>query len=187
MNNKKRMTKQEFLKKHSFTELDYRNLKRYEKLRQSGQINMNDYLMQMITYNLNGGERLATWIVKEGNYAEFLSILEKEHRREVYRDYMLSNNGGMTVNNGVIVEYNKGWQVCTINSKEVLFDDIEDMLDYIFREGLENFGTWFDDGIWYLDTDSRYYDIYEEAVKAAIEGKQKAIFDWATRTSIYDF
>jgi len=74
------MTKQEFLKKHELSELDFRNLKRYEETRKSGDMNMNEYLYIMKKYNINGGERLATWIVKEGNYAEFLSTLGKEEQ-----------------------------------------------------------------------------------------------------------
>lgn len=70
--------KEEFLKKHSFTDLDYRNLIRYEEARRSDIFNMYEYLEVMITYNLNGGKRLADWILKAGNYEEFLRTLEKE-------------------------------------------------------------------------------------------------------------
>lgn len=76
------MTKDEFLKKHGFTELDYRNLIRFEAVRRSGQTNMYDYLIQMITYNSNGGERLAVWTAKAGNYEEFLSTLGKKKEND---------------------------------------------------------------------------------------------------------
>lgn len=70
--------KEQFLKKHSFTELDYRNLIRYEEVRADGEMNMFGYVWQMREYNINGGKRLADWIVKAGNYKEFLSTLGKE-------------------------------------------------------------------------------------------------------------
>ena len=57
--------KQEFLKKHSFTDLDYRNLIRFEEARKDVSIG---YVWQMREYNINGGKRLADWIAKAGNY-----------------------------------------------------------------------------------------------------------------------
>ena len=77
------MNKQEFLKKHSFTDLDYRNLKRYEKAREQGEINMNEYLYIMKKYGINGGYKLATWILSGNNYEEFLSTLGKEKENEL--------------------------------------------------------------------------------------------------------
>lgn len=74
------MTKEQFLQKNELSELDYRNLIRYEVARKTGKMNMNVYLYLMKKYNINGGERLATWIVKEGNYEEFLSTLVKEEQ-----------------------------------------------------------------------------------------------------------
>lgn len=76
------MTKQEFLEKHGMTEMDYRNLIRYERSyriwKNGGSINMFNYVWQMKKYNINGGKRLSDWIVKAGNYEEFLSTLGKE-------------------------------------------------------------------------------------------------------------
>lgn len=76
------MTKEDFLNKHSFTEADYRNLIRFEEVRRSGIFNMYEYIELMKRNNLNGGERLADWIVKVGNYEEFLSTLGKEKENE---------------------------------------------------------------------------------------------------------
>lgn len=76
------MTKQEFLEKHSFTDLDYRNLIRYEEVRSDGEINMFGYLWQMREYNINGGKRLSDWIISGNNYEEFLSTLKKEKENE---------------------------------------------------------------------------------------------------------
>jgi hypothetical protein len=76
------MTKNEFMKKHRMTAIDYKNLVRYEDTRKSGVMNMNEYIHLMKKYNANGGSKLADWIVKGGNYEEFLSTLGKEKENE---------------------------------------------------------------------------------------------------------
>ena len=74
------MRKQEFMAKHKFNELDFRNLKRYEQVRTNGVMNMFEYLALMKAHNLNGGEKLATWIQSGTNYAEFMEVLENERK-----------------------------------------------------------------------------------------------------------
>ena len=71
----------EFLKKHSFTELDYRNLIRYEEARNDGEMNMFEYLSFMEEFNVNGGIRLARWILTGDNYSDFLETLGKEEEK----------------------------------------------------------------------------------------------------------
>lgn len=70
------MDKEQFLRKHNLTELDWRNLIRFEKVRLSGLYNMYDYLVLMTELNTNGGKRLATWIQQHDNYDEFLDVLD---------------------------------------------------------------------------------------------------------------
>lgn len=72
------MTKQEFMTKHDFNELDFRNLKRYEQVRANGEMNMFEYLGMMKTHNINGGSKLVNWILKGTNYAEFMEVLGGE-------------------------------------------------------------------------------------------------------------
>lgn len=72
------MTKQEFMAKHNFNDLDFRNLKRYEQVRALGEMNMFDYLRMMREHNLNGGSKLADWIISGTNYEEFMEVLENE-------------------------------------------------------------------------------------------------------------
>lgn len=72
------MTKQEFMKKHNLTEQDWRNLLRYEQVKQSGTMNMFEYLGIMKKYNANGGTKLAEFIMEGNNYAEFMEVLENE-------------------------------------------------------------------------------------------------------------
>lgn len=76
------MTKQEFMAKHDFNDLDFRNLQRYEQVRARGGMNMFEYLATMKAHNLNGGSKLASWIISGTNYNEFLEVIknkEKDH------------------------------------------------------------------------------------------------------------
>ena len=69
------MTKEQFLEKHKLSELDWRNLIRYEETRKIGKMNMFEYLNIMREFNANGGKRLAQWIMVFENYKEFLEVL----------------------------------------------------------------------------------------------------------------
>jgi hypothetical protein len=69
------MTKEQFLEKHELSELDWRNLIRYEETRKTGKMNMFEYLNIMREFNANGGKRLAQWIMVFENYKEFLEVL----------------------------------------------------------------------------------------------------------------
>jgi hypothetical protein len=69
------MTKEQFLEKHKLSELDWRNLIRYEEARKTGKMNMFEYLNIMREFNANGGKRLAQWIMVFENYKEFLEVL----------------------------------------------------------------------------------------------------------------
>jgi hypothetical protein len=69
------MTKEQFLEKHKLSELDWRNLIRYEEARKTGKMNMFEYLNIMRKFNVNGGKRLAQWIMVFENYKEFLEVL----------------------------------------------------------------------------------------------------------------
>lgn len=69
------MTKEQFLEKHELSELDWRNLIRYEEARKGGKMNMFEYLNFMREFNANGGKRLAQWIMVFENYKEFLEVL----------------------------------------------------------------------------------------------------------------
>lgn len=70
------MTKEQFLEKHELSESDWNNLIRYEKTKIGGKINMFEYLNFMDEYNINGGKRLARWIMVSENYKDFLGALE---------------------------------------------------------------------------------------------------------------
>ncbi len=72
------MTKKEFLEKHELNDQDYRNLIRYEEARKTGKMNMFEYLNFMREFNVNGGKRLAQWILTDDNYSDFLETLEEK-------------------------------------------------------------------------------------------------------------
>lgn len=72
------MTKQEFIEKHDFSDLDFRNLVRYERVKELGQMNMFEYLTMMSELDINGGNRLASWICSGTNYNEFLEVIKNK-------------------------------------------------------------------------------------------------------------
>ena len=75
------MTKEQFLEKHKLSELDWRNLIRYEEARKTGKMNMFEYLNVMREFNANGGKRLAQWIMVFENYKEFLEVLNGDEQQ----------------------------------------------------------------------------------------------------------
>ncbi len=75
-------SKEAFMAKHDFNDLDFRNLKRYEQVRSNGEMNMFEYLGMMKAHNLNGGSKLASWILAGTNYVEFMKVLENERKGE---------------------------------------------------------------------------------------------------------
>ena len=75
------MTKEQFLEKHKLSELDWRNLIRYDEARKTGKMNMFEYLNIMREFIANGGKRLAQWIMVFENYKEFLEVLNGDEQQ----------------------------------------------------------------------------------------------------------
>lgn len=100
------------------------------------------------------------------------------------KDYVLQN-GGVTVANGEIVNYENGYQVC-VNSEEVKAKHLDTILDIVKYYNLKNYGIWYNgsDRLYYMDTNSIHVDDYLEAYDLAVENNQKAIFNWETFESI---
>lgn len=96
------------------------------------------------------------------------------------KDYVLKN-GGITVTNGEIAEYENGYQVC-INSEEITSKHLDTILDIVKHYKLLNYGIWFNenDGLYYMDTNSIHVDDFMEACDLAKAHNQKAIFNWST-------
>ena len=80
------MTKEQFLEKHELSELDYRNLIRYEQAKKTGKMNMFEYLNFMREFNVNGGKKLARWILTNNNYSDFLETL-----KEKWKNFLLKS------------------------------------------------------------------------------------------------
>ena len=79
------MTKEQFLEKHELNEQDYRNLIRYEEARKGGKMNMFEYINFMQEFNINGGKKLASWILIDGNYLDFLETLKEKWKNFLMR------------------------------------------------------------------------------------------------------
>ena len=75
------MTKEQFLEKHELNEQDYRNLIRYEEARLGGKMNMFEYINFMREFNINGGKKLADWILSYDNYYDFLEVLNGDEQQ----------------------------------------------------------------------------------------------------------
>lgn len=101
------------------------------------------------------------------------------------KDYVLAN-GGITVSNGEIVNYENGYQVC-VESEEITSKHLDTIMDIVKYYKLKNYGVWFNenDRLYYMDTNSIHVDDYMEACELAKANNQKAIFDWSTFDDIH--
>jgi hypothetical protein len=72
--------KEQFLEKHELNELDWHNLIKYEDAKLH-KMNMFEYLNSMQEFNINGGKRLARWILTNNNYGEFLEVLNSDEQQ----------------------------------------------------------------------------------------------------------
>jgi hypothetical protein len=98
-------------------------------------------------------------------------------------DVILSH-GGATIKDGALMQYKDGYQVA-VNSKEVKFAALHEALNFVETNGLTSIGLWLDGGIWYMDTNSIKIDSKKKAIKAAVDNKQLAVWDWASGKPIY--
>jgi hypothetical protein len=73
--------KEQFLEKHELNELDWHNLIKYEEVKKTGKMNMFEYLNFMREFNVNGGKKLASWILTDDNYGEFLEVLNSDEQQ----------------------------------------------------------------------------------------------------------
>ena len=92
----------------------------------------------------------------------------------------LTNNDGLTLKNGKIINYKSGWQVAT-EGKETT--DIREAMKMI-KEYCGNCGIWFADGIWYIDKSKRI-STKREALLVGRACKQISILKWADKSLVY--
>jgi len=93
--------------------------------------------------------------------------------------------GGATINGGKLQSYESGYQVATLQGREVQAEHLGTLLLLIDTLELQNVGLWLDAGTWYMDTDSQHIKDKEEAHALARANNQKAIYNWATGQSEY--
>lgn len=98
--------------------------------------------------------------------------------------HQIMKQGGITVNGGTVQEYMAGYQVSTPDSVEITSVNLSELLLIIDILELDDFGMWYDDGIWYLDTDSIHTDTLESAQAIGRKSNQKAVYEWSTGDDI---
>ena len=92
----------------------------------------------------------------------------------------LSNNDGLTLKNGKIINYKSGWQVATEGIETT--DIVEAMKAIKSYNG--NCGIWFSEGIWYIDK-SRRISTKREALELGRACNQISILKWTTMELVY--
>ena len=96
----------------------------------------------------------------------------------------ITRDGGITVSNGEPQRFTYGYQVATKDSREVQSENLNELILLIDILELKNYGVWYDNGVWYLDTDSVHTDTLEDAQKVARQSNQLAVYEWSTGNSI---
>lgn len=112
---------------------------------------------------------------------ESVSIFPKKEAKENQgwrKDNKYST--GATVKDGQPVSYKDGYQVCPVGTVQTKFDTLEEMFNYVDKEKLTNYGYWYANKKFVLDTLSEHYEDLDKALEAAIESNQEAIYDWST-------
>ena len=92
----------------------------------------------------------------------------------------LTNNDGITLKGGKIIEYKTGWQVAVYG---VEVKTAREAIEAVKAYG-GNCGVWFADGIYYIDKSFRV-DTKKEALKIGREHNQISIFGWTRKNLAY--
>ena len=98
----------------------------------------------------------------------------------------ITNNGGATIKDGAIVEYTQGYQVGTLDGKEITSAVLGELLIIADILELDTLGLWYSDAsnLWYMDTSSVYIEDKAQAMQLGRDNKQLAIFEWSTKNDI---
>ena len=92
----------------------------------------------------------------------------------------LSNNDGLTLKGGHIINYKSGWQVATEGIETA---NINEVIPAIKKYN-GNCGIWFADGIYYIDKSFRV-DTKKEALSIGRAHNQISIFGWKRSNLAY--
>lgn len=104
--------------------------------------------------------------------------------RALQLKHFITRDGGITVSNGEPQRFTYGYQVATKHSREVQSANLNELILLIDILELRNYGMWYDNGVWYLDTDSIHTDTLEEAQAIGRQSNQLAVYEWSTGNSI---
>lgn len=95
------------------------------------------------------------------------------------------NNGGVTLaGKGKIVKFDSGYQVSYTDN---VCDNNYSTINFLLRRlcnGIDYTGVWLEDNMYYIDKSLHIEDL-REALQAAKEHNQLAIWDWKNNCSIY--
>jgi len=92
----------------------------------------------------------------------------------------LTNNDGITLKGGKVIEYRTGWQVA-IYGVEV--KTAREAIEAVKAYG-GNCGVWFADGIYYIDKSFRV-NTKKEALRIGKEHNQISVFGWSRKNLAY--
>lgn len=92
----------------------------------------------------------------------------------------LTNNDGLTLKGGKIINYKSGWQVAT-EGKETT--DARQALQYI-KEYNGNCGIWYSEGVYYIDKSQRV-NTKREALCLGRLYQQISILKWSNKSLVF--
>ncbi len=92
----------------------------------------------------------------------------------------LTNNDGITLKGGKVIEYRTGWQVAVYG---VEVKTAREAINAVKAYG-GNCGVWFAEGIYYIDKSFRV-DTKKEALRIGREHNQISIFGWSRKNLAY--
>lgn len=104
--------------------------------------------------------------------------------------YEIIANGGATLdNNGKAVDFASGYQVSTKDCYKLKVENINAIVSAVVRlladcKHGDFVGLWVDSGFCYIDK-SEHIKNKRKALAVAKARKQKAIFEWSTKNSVY--
>lgn len=92
----------------------------------------------------------------------------------------LTNNDGLTLKGGKIINYKSGWQVAT-EGKETT--DARQAMQYI-KEYNGNCGIWYSEGVYYIDKSQRV-NTKREALYLGRQCNQISILKWSNKSLVF--
>lgn len=92
----------------------------------------------------------------------------------------LTNNDGLTLKGGKIINYKSGWQVAT-EGKETT--DAMQAMQYI-KEYNGNCGVWYSEGVYYIDKSHRV-STKREALHLGRLCQQISVLKWSNKSLVF--